>query len=146
MHRGHMDYSLFLQYYLILEKDSRWDWISECLVFSHCVCAVHSMPCHFGGSQATLILWPFIMPWNWSTCSSSAALWNPRISLMPMDSMPVSCVSIGLQNFVISTCWRTAEIGLNLCPFNKRRSMSFSSEQLLTLVLWIQWKQAMQMF
>lgn len=38
------------------------------------------MLCHFGGSQATLTLWPFTMPWNWSTCSRSAALWNLRAS------------------------------------------------------------------
>lgn len=41
------------------------------------------MQCHFGGSRATLTLWPFTMPWNWSTCSSSAALWNPRASFCP---------------------------------------------------------------
>lgn len=41
------------------------------------------MLCRFGGSRATLTLWPFTMPWNWSTCSSLAALSNLRASFCP---------------------------------------------------------------
>lgn len=41
------------------------------------------MLCHSGGSRATLTLWPFTMPWNWSTCSSLAALSNLRASFCP---------------------------------------------------------------
>ncbi|OWK51639.1 hypothetical protein RLOC_00000390 [Lonchura striata] len=42
-----------------------------------------SMLCHSGGSRATLTLWPFTTPWNWSTCSSLAALSNLRASFCP---------------------------------------------------------------
>lgn len=73
-------------------------------------------------------LWPYGPSSCLGTGILIVALCKPGTFLIHMDSLPVSCVSAGLQNFVISSCWRTAATGLNLCPSSKWRSLSFSAE------------------
>lgn len=96
------------------------------LVSLYCVCTVFTA-CH-AILEDHKPLWPYGPSSCLGTGVLIVALCNPRTSLKPVDSVPVSCVSTGLQNFVASSCWCAAATGLNLCPYSKWRRMPLLSE------------------